>query len=167
MKESSYITPICSGDNESALVQVMAWHLAGNKSLPEPAMTHSTGAYIVIHYLASVCFKAWGWQNWKIMYWYKLKRHFQIDGLGQERRNSSALAMELRLSCTNPSIRTFLNEMYFLEWNMDVSERLCVTSERWLWVCLCMQEFLYKRMRDKIIYGVICLWFTCRILDSN
>ena len=28
--------------------------------------------------------------------------HF--DGLVQERRNSSALAMELRLSCTNPSI---------------------------------------------------------------
>ena len=27
-----------------------------------------------------------------------------IDGLLQERRNSSALAMELRLSCTNPSI---------------------------------------------------------------
>ena len=29
------------------------------------------------------------------------------DGLVQERRNSSALAMELRLACTNPSICTF------------------------------------------------------------
>ena len=27
-----------------------------------------------------------------------------IDGLVQERRNSSALAMELRLSCTNPAL---------------------------------------------------------------
>ena len=27
-----------------------------------------------------------------------------IEGLVQERRNSSALAMELRLSCTNPSV---------------------------------------------------------------
>ena len=27
-----------------------------------------------------------------------------IDGLMQKRRNSSALAMELRLSCINPSI---------------------------------------------------------------
>ena len=27
-----------------------------------------------------------------------------IDGLVQERRNSSALAIELRLSCTNPLI---------------------------------------------------------------
>ena len=29
---------------------------------------------------------------------------YDIDGLVQERRNSSALAMEFRLSCTNPSI---------------------------------------------------------------
>ena len=29
--------------------------------------------------------------------------HHQIDGLVQERRNSSVLAMELRLSCTNSS----------------------------------------------------------------
>ena len=28
----------------------------------------------------------------------------RIDGLVQERRNSSALAMELRLSCTDPLI---------------------------------------------------------------
>ena len=27
-----------------------------------------------------------------------------VDGLVQETRNSSALAMELRLSCTNPSL---------------------------------------------------------------
>ena len=32
----------------------------------------------------------------------KFKIHDDIDGLVQERRNSSALAMELRLSCTNP-----------------------------------------------------------------
>ena len=30
-------------------------------------------------------------------------QYYDIDGLVQERRNSSALAMELRLSCTNPS----------------------------------------------------------------
>ena len=30
-------------------------------------------------------------------------KDIKIDGLVQERRNSSALAMELRLSCTNPS----------------------------------------------------------------
>ena len=31
------------------------------------------------------------------------KKH-DIDGLVQERRNSIATALELRLSCTNPSI---------------------------------------------------------------
>ena len=36
--------------------------------------------------------------------------HFRIDGLVQERRNSSALAMELRLSCTNPLKCIFLKE---------------------------------------------------------
>ena len=33
-----------------------------------------------------------------------MSQHQYIDGLVQERRNSSALAMELRLTCTNPSI---------------------------------------------------------------
>ena len=33
-----------------------------------------------------------------------------IDGLVQERRNSSALAMELRLACTNPSIYASVNQ---------------------------------------------------------
>ena len=37
------------------------------------------------------------------------REELYIDGLVQERRNSSALAMELRLSCTNPSIYTYLN----------------------------------------------------------
>ena len=35
---------------------------------------------------------------------FRLKQEEHIDGLVQERRNSSALAMELRLSCINPSI---------------------------------------------------------------
>ena len=32
------------------------------------------------------------------------ERDLYFDVLVQERRNSSALAMELRLSCTNPSL---------------------------------------------------------------
>ena len=35
-----------------------------------------------------------------------------IDGFVQERRNSSALAMELRLSCTNPSICGIVEKYY-------------------------------------------------------
>ena len=35
-------------------------------------------------------------------------RLFHIDGLVQEKRNSSALAMELRLSCTHLSLCQFI-----------------------------------------------------------
>ena len=38
-------------------------------------------------------------EKWSLKHMY-----VYIDGLVQERCNSSALAMELRLSCTNPSI---------------------------------------------------------------
>ena len=37
-----------------------------------------------------------------------------IDGLVQERRNSSALAVELRLSCTKPSIVLMANKICFV-----------------------------------------------------
>ena len=33
-------------DNKSALVQVMAWRRAGDKTLPEPLMTQFTDAYM-------------------------------------------------------------------------------------------------------------------------
>ena len=49
--------------------------------------------------------------NWGRVIW--IRYHF--DGLVQERRNSSALAMELRLSCTIPSVwymRIKLNCVY-------------------------------------------------------
>ena len=35
--------------------------------------------------------------------WQKMSSNVYIDGLEQERRNSIANALELRLSCTNPS----------------------------------------------------------------
>ena len=63
--------------------------------------------------------------------WYK-SAMVQIDGLMQERRNSSALAMELCLSCTNPvklfwtfhsccndAIHTFLTQVAI---NIDAKE---------------------------------------------
>ena len=45
-----------------------------------------------------------------------------IDGLMQERRNSSALAMELRLSCTNPWIWTCVYVVIY--WTNYISETL-------------------------------------------
>ena len=42
---------------------------------------------------------------------------FYIDGLVQERHNSSALAMELCLSCINPSICNWVEKiLLFYNW---------------------------------------------------
>ena len=38
--------PRCSNDNESALVQVIAWHRTGDKLLPELMLTQFIGAYM-------------------------------------------------------------------------------------------------------------------------
>ena len=47
----------------------------------------------------------WYWLEWVTGCIYVLSKSTDnVDGLVQERRNSSALAMESRLSCTNPSI---------------------------------------------------------------
>ena len=54
-------------------------------------------------------------------------KHY-IDGLVHKRRNSSALAMELLLSCTNPSIYIFLY-LYFY-WYSCFYFNWCSTSSR-------------------------------------
>ena len=43
--DSNYIE-ICSIDNKSTLVQVMAWRRTGDKLLPEPMLTQFTDAYM-------------------------------------------------------------------------------------------------------------------------
>ena len=40
----------------------------------------------------------------RVISWYVASFRYHVDGLVQERRNSSALAMGLRRSCTNPSM---------------------------------------------------------------
>ena len=42
-----------------------------------------------------------------------------IDRLVQERRNSSSLAMELRLSCTNPSIYEYKFKYRIMDMNIN------------------------------------------------
>ena len=44
-----------------------------------------------------------------------------IGGLVQDRRNSSALAMELRLSCINPSISTIF-DYKVTDWNICIAK---------------------------------------------
>ena len=60
-----------------------------------------------------------------------------IDGLVQERRNSSALAMELRLSCINPSIfwLGFWHKSWVSVKQLCLNIRLLICTKRWdkLW----------------------------------
>ena len=50
----------------------------------------------------------------------------QADGLVQERRNSSALAVELRLSCTNPSKQCILLDD-------DIIDYTVCDIQMWMW----------------------------------
>ena len=58
---------------------------------------------------------------WNVMLWVRLFSlelyivYLHLDALVQERRNSSALAMELRLSCTNPSTWSVDHLSYFMK----------------------------------------------------
>ena len=111
-----------------------------------------------------------------------------IDGLVQERRNSSALAMELRLSCINPAIYTCKDGAYFemAVWNsgaypMEFGPSFTATH----WYCKMWCEVLLNgehRMEedflkiDKFLFcskminwklttmntaSMIFLWWTC------
>ena len=66
-----------------------------------------------------------------------------IDGLVQERRNSSALAMELRLSCTYPSAGS---------WDCwaDLNDRWCLVG-----VCIIRFQFLHLKSFDHYFYLIM------------
>ena len=106
-----------------------------------------------------------------------LVRH-DFDGLVQERRNSSALAMELRLSCTNSSIYTSIMNGYDnyqetkLKGICNRSLWLNVLMEAWIkWPEFCMTLLTeqarksmfhcvfspaYFDQREEICYDVAC-----------
>ena len=55
-------------DNNSALVQILAWHRRGDKPLPEPMLTQITDAYI----------RHWGEMNWCIRFHWILYSHLLL-----------------------------------------------------------------------------------------
>ena len=79
--------------------------------------------------------------------------HVYINGLVQERRNSSALAMELRLSCTNPSIWYIKCQSMSL---FDVSAA----------VQLPLPDYLYSEPLMLYIFRLVSIW-RYRIRHSN
>ena len=60
-------------------------------------------------------------------YQYEITLDEYIDGLVQERHNTIANALELRLSCTNPSMCQ-TNKLIVAEWRIYVSVRETITG---------------------------------------
>ena len=58
-------------------------------------------------------------------------RRHQIDGLVQERRNSSALAMDLRLSCINPSKDRLMQERRNSSASAMELRLSCINPSKW------------------------------------
>ena len=101
MKISLQFVPKGPIDNVPALVQIMAWHRIGDKPLSEPMMSWDADAYK--QYYTILFYQCYFLQNSHYTHPIAQRWGEDVNGLVQERRNSSALAMELRLSCTNPS----------------------------------------------------------------
>ena len=91
-------------------------------------------------------------------------RHPHNDGLVQERRNSSALAMELRLSCTNPLIY-----MTFNSWCCAISEKNRTTvpisdgkpsgtSIHGKWLRFCRRHVLTRCCDNYVIFRRVAMW---------
>ena len=93
----------------------------------------------------------WSWRIWCFGPNYNKTQH--IDGLVQERRNSSALAMKLRLSCTNPSIsshnthfRTEISVLNGALWGMrQVHHRCPFAPLVWLFAVVSWVQFQLPR----------------------
>ena len=91
--------------------------------------------------------------------------HVHINGLVQERHNSSALAMELHLSCINPSIYAlhtaiylshfFLHHNYGLQWKnthfFSTSDMQPTHSSRTLFRCITNAMAFLTADKKKII----------------
>ena len=77
--------------------------------------------------------KYWGWLNIKMPSYLCRKSHFgdKIDGIVQERHNSSALAMELRLSCINPLRWSYSHLISILGFPMLVRRHLGPVISKW------------------------------------
>ena len=67
-----------------------------------------------------------------------------VDGLAQERRNSSALAMELHLSCINPSIYspTWRLCIVAMRYVLSHSDEIGIISQRLMWGFVCVIDIL-------------------------
>ena len=100
IKVSLKFVPKGQSNNIQALVQIMAWCRSGDKPLSEP---------MVVSLPTHICVTLPQWVKCDLCFAFviatlPLYAIWPYDWLVQERPNSSALAMELCLSCINSSI---------------------------------------------------------------
>ena len=101
--------------------------------------------------------------------WVILPRNHHIVGLVQERRNSSALAMELRLSCTNPSIDLML---IYHWWHTVI---LAIEYKQWKLSRKFSRHFILINLKRDLCWGrgklmpskISCNWFVLFVLFSK
>ena len=74
---------------------------------------------------------------------YPIKKN-NVDGLVQERRNSSTLAVELRLSCTNPPMST-------LNYKQFSAVRFSQMNRWWIWIIFIYVDFLTASGAERVL----------------
>ena len=88
-----------------------------------------------------------------------------IDGFVQERHNSSVLAMELRLSCTNPSIwLERISAIFIYNGHTSLGNWKCVYSIAWTLFGKCISFFT---MHEHITQKYVLLWHLKYILYTS
>ena len=93
-----------------------------------------------------------------------LPQNIHIDGSMQERRNSNALALELGLSCTNPSIcSTTLSPRGKEHWKLYTGISIGIL---WMHALVTLHFFVCaKTHQHSMIYIVILLFFAIPTVD--
>ena len=131
----------------------MAGRRTGDNPLSEPMMTQFNDAY-----------------TYAPLGLNELKRYaYKLAGLMQKRRNSSVLALELRLSCTNPSTELYMlllnppgTETGILGWNYVTSNGSCcmgIKGEMSGTVCVTFTWDMYIYIYELFIAFVFCCLF--------
>ena len=82
---------------------------------------------------------------------FSFRMYYNINGLVQERRNSSASAMELCLSCTNPSIYTPGNLWLYMKHGTPY-HRGMAWYDYTMCVMICIGDLIYTQLSNTRVW---------------
>ena len=131
-------------------MELLAVTAFASLDLSDPLVWHPLCWLLMTDTCLLSCLLGWKWQGLECCYRHSSWCHF--DGLVQERRNSSALAMELHLSCTNPSICT----LSWMQWFMTILYLLLISLQ--FNIC----DFQNHYQRWSIIHSIFLMHFVVK-----